>query len=191
MNHYPYDPRYQAPNTRFGPGSCENERPWAPGIDDGRRFAGPIGSQQVLGLPPHDRWVVVPGLTEIAAEEEGNLIQFPWGDGFKGGLVVGLRAHALGVGDADSLASLALRLTVGGAGLEVITNGTGGAYITLAAMLGMQAVQPSNFMREIKNTDNWGIQFRNYSADTAYTPFLAFAFRSKDFPLNVPYPSEQ
>lgn len=175
-----YPGGYPDPNARFGPGSCENQWPWAPGIDAGRRFQAPLGVQSINGLPAYDRIFRVDGLAAIAADSDGARVPYTWQTGQLGGHIVGLRAHALGVGDAASYASLGLKLTVGSANLEVFANQGGGDFVTLTCILGTNFL-PSNLMRVVKGSEQWTIQFHNYSPDTEYTPELAFLFRSAEF----------
>lgn len=184
MNQCP--PGYQypghAPNEGFGPGSIPNERQWARGRDAGHRFAAPLGEQQISGLASWDRCFRVTGLASIPLSSEGTAVTFTWGVGLSGGFCVGWRAHAQGIGDAASLASLALRLTVGTEDLAVTAAQQGGDYATLMNLQGANFL-PVNFLREVTPGEQWTIRFRNYSTTTAYIPEMEFFYRSVAFPL--------
>lgn len=171
------------PNAGFGPGSIGNERQWAPGRDAGHRFAAPLGEQQISGLPSWDRCFKVTGLASIPLSSEGTAVTFTWATGLSGGYCVGWRAHALGIGDNASLASLAIRLTVGTEDLAVTAAQQGADYATLMNLMGANFL-PVNFLRQVTSGEQWTIRFRNFSTTTAYIPEMEFFYRSTVFPLD-------
>lgn len=172
-------PEYADPQNYQGrPDACGFEKPWLPGIDVG----GSVAGQWLLPMPGADRLFRVSGFAAIAPAGTQSLTfrwQYP-------GLVTALMCHDLGTvaatGGTDlGLASLALRLTVGDANEEIMSNGNAGDFVTFMAIHG-RLQQPFPIMRYVHQNEVWTVAVTNrqIGGGVTLTPEVTFHYRRID-----------
>lgn len=131
-------------------------------------------AQLVVPETAPDKLITLPGVSALTPGSTGQELPLQWNDdGYCLGIKLGIRTGAA------NLASLGVRIQVGGEQGYITSNGLSADFVLASDFSGTLAEVWLPFYRPIVRNEVWNITFRSYvTADTNITPSITFKFRS-------------